>query len=155
MLAISGCRMEYTAAILGDQPSVNYRPSSAALDNLLHSKGKILKTKLEVLAAEILQRLNLRDINVTRIGHDQTMLGDIVNALTRQANYQQREHREKVPLYAKQFDLENERRAQDVECWRDVVMVMRDFLGIWEAHEQARSRAIFLNHVGTGLEEHL
>ena len=146
--------MEYTT-ILEPQPSANAHPSSAALNSLLHSKGKVLKTKLEVLAAEILQRLNLRDVNVTRIGHDQTMLGDIVNALTRQANYQQREHREKLPLYSKQFDLEKERRAQDVECWRDIVMVMRDFLGVWESHEHARSRAIFLNHVGTGLEKHL
>ena len=114
-----------------------------------------MKTKLEVLAAEILQRLNIRDVNVTRIGHDQNLLKQIVQFLSVQANYQQRQPKEKNPFYEKEFDLEKERRAQDVECWRDVVLVMRDFLTIWEAHEQARSRAIFINHVGSGLEKHL
>ena len=42
--------------------------------------------------------------------------------------------------------LEKERRTEDVECWRDVVMVMRDFLVVWEAHEQAKTKAIFLEH---------
>ena len=129
--------------------------SPGALDQLLNSKSRILKTKLEVLTAEVLQRLNIRDVNITRIGHDQNLLSEITQVLSRQANYGQREHKEKTPLYGKGFDLERERRAQDAECWRDIVMVMRDFLNIWEAHEQAKSRAIFLNHVGSGLENHL
>ena len=120
-----------------------------ALEDLLHSKGRILKTKLEVLTAEVLQRLNLREINLTRIRQDQSSLQEILHGLTRQANYHQREHREKVPLYQRQLELEKELRSQDADCWKDIVLVMRDFLAIWEAHEQARSRAIFMNHVGT------
>lgn len=137
-----------------EQPS-NQTVSPRALDQLFHSKGRILKTKLEVLAAEVLQRLSIRDVNVARIGHDQALLSEITQALSRQANYGQRQHKEKTPIYEKGLDLERERRAQDADCWRDIVMVMRDFLNIWEAHEQARSRAIFLNHVGSGLENHL
>lgn len=120
-----------------------------ALEELLHSKGRILKTKLEVLTAEILQRLNLREVNLTRIRQDQSSLQDLLNGLNRQANYHQREHREKAPLYQRRLELEKELRSQDVDCWKDIVLVMRDFLAIWEAHEQARSRAIFINHVGT------
>ena len=138
-----------------DKSPLNDKPSPHALDQFLHSKGKILKTKLEVLAAEVLQRLNIRDVNIARIGHDQTLLSEITQVLSRQANYGQREHKDKTPMYAKGFDLERERRTQDAECWRDIVMVMRDFLNIWESHEQAQSRAIFLNHVGSGLEKHL
>jgi hypothetical protein len=36
-----------------------------------------------------------------------------------------------------------------------VVTVMRDFLIDWEAHEQAKSRAIFINHAGSGYQEPL
>ncbi len=126
-----------------------------ALENLLHSKGRILKTKLEVLTAEILQRLNLREVNLTRIRQDQSSLQEILHGLTRQANYHQREHREKVPLYQRQLELKKELRSQDVDCWKDIVLVMRDFLAIWEAHEQARSRAIFMNHVGTRTQSDL
>ena len=39
--------------------------------------------------------------------------------------------------------------------WRDVVLVMRDFLETWEAHEQAKNRSIFLQHAGSRLEESL
>ncbi len=131
--------------VVQDTPGDN----SGALEDLLHSKGRVLKTKLEVLTAEILQRLNLREVNFTRIRQDQSSLQEILHGLTRQANYHQREHREKVPLYQRQLELEKELRSQDVDCWKDVVLVMRDFLTIWEAHEQARSRAIFMNHVGT------
>jgi hypothetical protein len=53
------------------------------------------------------------------------------------------------------LQLEAQRRDQDVQCWRDVVLVMRDFLDTWDAHEQAKDRSIFLNHAGARPEEYL
>ena len=51
--------------------------------------------------------------------------------------------------------LESQRRDEDVQCWRDIVMVMRDFLVAWEAHEQAKNRSIFINHAGAGSQDDL
>ncbi len=61
-----------------------------------------------------------------------------------------REHQDKGIFYRKLFDFQTEARSEQVECWRDVVMVMRDFLYAWDAHEQARARAMFIQNVGTG-----
>ena len=55
------------------------------------------------------------------------------------------------PLLA--IDVEG--RQQEVECWRDVIMVMRDFLEIWGSHQQidtmfaARSGSIFHHAVAS------
>jgi hypothetical protein len=60
-----------------------------------------------------------------------------------------REHQEKRALYELLFKAKQEERLQDVECWRDIVLVMRDFLNTWDAHEQMQARAIFLDHAGS------
>jgi len=114
------------------------------LESFVHTRTQILNTKLEVLAAEMLARLQIRAVNLERIADEKIRVGDLLTDLTRRANYLVREHREKAPFYQQWFDLEQERRTEDVECWRDVVMVMRDFLMAWEAHEQAKAKAIFL-----------
>lgn len=63
--------------------------------------------------------------------------------------------RKKASSTASVSDLQAEVRSEHVKCWRDVVLVMRDFLLAREAHEQAKGRAIFINHVGTGTEGYL
>ncbi len=61
------------------QTHENYQPSetaspereartAGALDHLLHSKSRILRTKLEVLASEIKARFAMWDRNLERIG---------------------------------------------------------------------------------------
>ena len=60
---------DYTAPL--ERPLTAYRQeSSAPLDNLLHSKSRILRDKLEVLASEICTRLNMWDRNLARIDSD-------------------------------------------------------------------------------------
>ena len=124
--------------------------SDNALDNLLGLKSRILSTKLEVLALEMRERLGIWERNLERIDHDKENGKEIMQRVSRLANYHLRDHREKSELYEELANLETERRSQDVECWRDIVMVMRDFLAVWEAHEQAKARAIFLDHAGLG-----
>lgn len=119
-----------------------------SIDNLIHQKTRILRVKLEVLAAEILDRFFLRDKNLNRIEEDQYRTREIHEKISRQVNYQLRAHREKQPFYELLFGLEKEKREQEVECWRDVAQVMTDFLNVWEAHEQAKARSEFLNDAG-------
>ena len=118
-----------------------------SLEDFIHSRTRILNTKLDVLATEIHTRLRIRSKNLERVDEDKTHISKMLVELDRWCNYLSRQHKEKAPFYDELFKLEQERRLQDTECWRDVVMVMRDFLYAWEAHEQAKAKAIFLDHV--------
>jgi len=128
-----------------------YIPEQAAIkiDDLFADKRRIGRTKLEVFAAEIFERLRLRTVNLSRLECDRTDLYAMMHNLDRQARYRMREHQEKRILYELLFKAKQEERLQDVECWRDVVLVMRDFLNAWDAHEQMQARAIFLDHAGS------
>jgi len=135
----------------GTQPTQESdRQADSSLEQLIHQKSSILNRKLEILAAEIWWRLHLTSRNLSSLEDDTARLTDMLNQLEVAANYHLREHQDKGVLYRKLFDLQTEKRSQQVECWRDVVLVMRDFLTVWEGHEQAKARAIFLEHVGTG-----
>lgn len=129
--------------------------SPDGLENLLHNKSQILRTKLEVFALEILDRLGHRERNLRRIADTTGQVDDALRRVGRLATYQLRSARELEPLYRQRFQLDQERRSQDTDAWRDFVPVMRDFLEVWEALEQAKSRAAFLNHAGSGTPEPL
>ena len=128
---------------------------SLALDHLLHSKSRILRSKLEVLASEIYARLTMWNRNLARIDDDKAKVEDLLNQFTRLARYHLRDQQDVGRLRDLGLQLEAQRRDEDVQCWRDVVLVMRDFLESWEAHEQAKNRSIFLNHAGARPEESL
>jgi hypothetical protein len=124
--------------------------NDSALEDLLHQKSGLQAKKLEILAAELRWRLHLAAQNLYTLGRDRAVVIGMIDRLTVDANYRLRDHQEKAPLYRRLFDIETEERTQQVDCWRDVANVMRDFLGTWEAHEQARARAMFLENVGQG-----
>ena len=129
--------------------------SANALDNLLHSKPRILRTKLEVLASEIQARFAMWDRNLERIDGDKGKVESLVNESARLARYHLREPNEATRLRESALQLDAQQRQEDIQCWRDTVQVMRDFLNAWEVHEQAKSRAIFFNHAGSGTQESL
>lgn len=128
----------------GEQPT---RTSTDSFESFVHARTRILTTKLEVLASEIRERLHIRVNNLERIDADKERITAFLWTVDRQANYLMRQRKEKAPFYDQLFKLAQERRMQDAECWRDVVLVMRDFLYVWEAHELAKAKAIFLDHV--------
>lgn len=116
-------------------------------DQFVHRKTRILNTKLEVLAFELHHRLIIRTENLSRIEADKEHATEMLLSVQRQANYLMRPRKDEAPHQKQLFELERERRQQDVEAWRDVAMLMRDFLYAWEAHELAKSKAMFLDHV--------
>ena len=136
-------------------PENSAEPQDHFLDDLLHLKSKVLNTKLQVLGAEMLWRFGIRAKNLSRLDEDQSHVLTMLEKLDVSARYHFREHKEKGTLYQTFFSLQEQKRQQDTECWRDVVMVMRDFLYVWEAHEQMQARAIFLENVGRTIESRL
>lgn len=122
---------------------------------LLHSKSRILRTKLNVLATEIVARLGIWNRNLERISAEKVGVEELLDESTRLARYHLRDQRDAGRWREDALKLDSQQREEDVNCWKDVVTVMRDFLTAWEAHEQARSRAIFINHAGSGYQESL
>lgn len=122
---------------------------SSALDNLFHFKPRILRSKLEALASEIYARLTMWDRNLASVDDDKAKGKGRLSQFTHLARYRLREQQDVSPLRDSALRLEAQRREEDNQCWRDVVMVMRDFLESCEDHEQARNRSIFLRHPGS------
>jgi hypothetical protein len=119
------------------------------LEDLVHQKAQMFRTKLEVLTAEVLVRLNIMSRNLRDLDDQRETVREMLGRIDQQAVYHLREHREKSEFYRQLFAIGVEKRQQEVECWRDVAMVMKDFLEIWEAHQQAQARAIFLKDAGS------
>ena len=142
----------YLSQITVDSPQP-HESDSIVLDHLIHSKSRILGTKLEVLASEIQARFAMWDRNLERINTEKGPVEALLDQSTRLARYHLREQGEVTRLHESALRLESQRRDEDIQCWRDVVLVMRDFLDTWETHEQAKSRSIFINHAGTRTEE--
>ena len=114
---------------------------------MLHTNTRILKTKLEAIASSVQERLKIRKLNGQRIADDKCRLSEMLQSISVGANYHLRDHREKGTLYQKMFELERERRDQDTDCWKDIVLVLRDFLTFWDEYERAKARGAFLENV--------
>ena len=117
-----------------------------SIDLLINQRTRILDAKLEVFAAEIEERLKIRKRNVEVILYEELAAGTIILEFDPHYGIGRYDSRIQQIFYQKTFDLTKERRQQDVECWRDIVLVMRDFLTAWEAREQAGARAGFLKN---------
>ena len=117
-----------------------------SIDFLVNQRTRILDTKLDVLAAEIEERLRIRRRNVEEILSEELITGSLLLEFHPTYGIGRYDSRIQQSLYQKQFDLTKEKRQQDVECWRDIVLVMRDFLTAWEAREQAGAKAAFLKN---------
>ena len=94
------------------------------------------------------ERFDIRDRNLARVEAQQDRIIEAMPQLARQARYHLRESRDNAVFYQQAFRLDEERRSQQVGCWQDVSRVMRDFLDVWEAHQQATVRGRFLQHAG-------
>ena len=134
---------EYTVAP-PSQPSLG---TDKTLDDLIHANTRILRTKVEAVAAAAQQRLKIRYDNIARIADDRAKLTETIQQISIAANYHLRDHKEKDRLYQRDFDLNRERRDQDTQCWRDIVLVLRDFLTFWDEYERAKARGAFLEDV--------
>jgi hypothetical protein len=137
-------------------PTTNYTVSTSSglasgsdrtLDDLIHANTRILRAKVETVAAAVHERLKIRKDNITRIADDREKLTEIIQQISVAASYHLRDHKEKDRLYQRDFELTRERRDQDTQCWRDIVLVLRDFLTFWDEYERAKARGAFLEDV--------
>ena len=111
------------------------------LDQMLGQRSRLMQTKLDALSVQIIERLRIRAKNLERILDEEL---DVSNQLI---SFERLTHsRPDSPfaleglLQSKRFELGKERRSQDVECWRDLMQIMRDFLNTWESLQLTRTR---------------
>lgn len=128
------------------KPEHDDMPKGDSLEQLIHQNSRILNKKLEIISSEIWWRLRIASQNLDSVDRDKALVRQMLQRLDSAALYQIREHQDKTILYRKLFDLQTEARSEQVQCWRDVATVMRDFLYVWEALEHARARARFIEN---------
>jgi hypothetical protein len=142
--------IDYVLDAEKDAVAVRKKESSNEIDQsidlLIHQRTRILDVKLEVFAAEIEERIRIRRRNVEDLLYEELYAGSLLLEFHPNYGFRSYDSRLQQVLYQKVFDLTKERRQQDVDCWRDVVQVMRDFLNAWEAREQSGARARFLKN---------
>ena len=117
-----------------------------SIERFINSRAHILDTKLQVFSQEIQERLRIHNDNVSAINYQSLLTYSQI--LTFHPTYGTGRYDRALvnSLYQERNDLAKELRQQHVECWRDVVMVMREFLFAWEAREQAHSKSLFLKN---------
>jgi len=123
-----------------------------SLDKFISQRSGILSSKLEVLLQEIQARLAIRNKNIAGVDDDLNKVKEIMQALSPRAHYfgDTPEKEEFHKVRENSFELEKERRDQDVSCWNDVVKVMQELMNTWEAHEQTVARAKLMKSGGLG-----
>lgn len=122
--------------------------SDSFLEDLLGRKAEIVAANLDALAVALTVRVRLWAEQLDGIEEDRECAERFLAQLDHQARYHLRDHRDKTPFYRVLFSLEEERRTRAAECWRDLVLVLRDFLLAREVHQQSQARAMFLQDVG-------
>ena len=134
-------------------PAREYAPdpgtqTGMSVDDLIGRRTDILATKLDVLTTQMHERLNLRTRHTHSLDYDECSLGTAMNLVYVQSGrYIQGADRRITGLQKQGFDIHEQRRKQDVECWRDVAMLTRDFLGVWEAYQKAKAKAELMRDV--------
>jgi hypothetical protein len=113
--------------------------SESDIQKLLSQRTQILGTKLEVVAGQIVERIRLRKANLEALVAEEV---EVDTELMRfETNLYARANSHLVSTFQnRRFDIGREKRLQDVECWRDLVHVIREFLQIWEDLQQSRVR---------------
>lgn len=120
-----------------DEIAPQYLTSGPSLDGFIQQREHILKVKLEINARQIRKRVEVRREQLDDLLRQEVEIDTRLLELESIKNYEWNRQRD---FYQQLFQLQQERRRIDADCWRDVAMVMRDFLAAWEADQQAKSR---------------
>ena len=117
--------------------------------DLLTQRSQILQTKLGVLSVQVLERLKLRSANLAAIlDEEQELANRILNREALDVNSPSLDG-----LRQQKHFILQEKRSQDVDCWRDLSHTLRDLLSTWEDLEQSKIRDKLLQDNTTETKE--
>lgn len=105
-------------------------------DMFITQRSAIQKLKLDVHVAQILERVLIRKKSL------EALLDEELEVSSKKLNLEHRpgSYEIEAGLEHRLREINKERRLEDVNCWRDLTHVMRDFLSVMEALEAAKAR---------------
>lgn len=120
----------------------------SALESILNGRTELAETRLAVTAVQIVERLRLRAKNLKQLVDEELSIGTKSLQL-KGGGFPAYFNKEIMGLEAQleQRTSQNQsaQRREDVECWRDLTNVMRDFLNAWESFSRNEARNRFLS----------
>jgi len=112
---------------------------------LLENRTELTETRLEVTAVQIIERLRIRADNLKQLAKEETAFD---NRLLQLSDLPCGRSRDIMGLESQleqgNSQVRSAQRRENVECWRDLVHVMRDFLNAWEGLSRNEAKNRFL-----------
>ena len=107
---------------------------------MLSGRTELTETRLAVTATQIIERLRLR------AGTLQDLLGEelAVDSKMLQADRAGLGTMGLDALEQRMSQIKNSQRRENIECWRDLTNVMRDFLNAWEGFSRNAAKGRFM-----------
>jgi hypothetical protein len=113
-----------------------------SIDSLLGARASVNKIKASLWAGAIRERINILNRSLEQLTEEELIIDNRIL---------QFEGRSYFPLQSYENlqnalrNLQSRRISEEKECWKDIIVVLRDFLGAFEAHSQSKARGEFLN----------
>lgn len=117
------------------------------LEDFVNHRTKILEEKLGVLIFEIKRGLKLKDDAQLSLDNEKSRIEDKIHELSAKSNYDFNKLKEKDSLQEKIFGLNKEKREREIEHWKSNIILMRNFLEVWDEYGQARAKGRVLKDV--------
>lgn len=119
---------DFTSDIDDSIPSDN--STSSFIDDIFFDRTQSHKSTIDEILSEIEERKQIKQKNCLEINRDMCKVETHLLELENLANglYTLNFGRRRTALDHEIFNLESEKREQEVECWRDLVFLQKDLL---------------------------
>ena len=135
-------------------PNIDTHQESAqqsALEALLNGKTELAESRLAVTAVQIMERLRIRAKNLKELMDEELSIDNKLLKFQASSGGFNREMFNKeimgleAQLEQRNSNVQSAQRREDVECWRDLTHVMRDFLNAWEGFSRNEAKNRFIS----------
>lgn len=123
------------------------RAQHSALEAILNGRTELAETRLAVTAVQIIERLRIRARNLKQLMDEELSIDN--RLLEIQGQFPSGFNKDLFGIEAQMnqsiSQIKGAQRREDVECWRDMTNVMRDFLNAWEGFSRNEARNRFMS----------
>ncbi|NDV63366.1 hypothetical protein G0Q06_12950 [Puniceicoccales bacterium CK1056] len=131
-------------------PLENWADSS--IETLLGARSSVNKLKVNLWAGAIRERISILNRSLEQLLEEELVLDNrIIQLGGRPYDTEQTYQMLKNSLQG----LQTRRISEEKECWKDIVVVLRDFIGAFEAHSQSQARGEFLGVHGRTTQKYV
>jgi hypothetical protein len=124
----------------------------SALESLLNGRTELAETRLSVTAVQIIERLRIRAKNLKQLVDEELSIDNKLLKIQGQFSagsnwevFNQDFMGIEAQLEQRNSNVQSAQRREDVECWRDLTHVMRDFLNAWDGFSRNAAKNRFIS----------